>query len=289
MKRGKRAVVLATLAGMGIVGGAEAQWGVRSRAAAAPAPARAAVGPLQPLFQAPAGPRDTNTSPMRLPDLVTLPPGQLSLSKVELPTGIKKKTKTYWRLRLSNTVVNVGAGPLELHGAVSGGGVTLADQHIYHEDGSVTTRPAGKFIFAGHEDHNHWHFGNFATYQLWSIDTLGRPKDLIASSEKVTFCLQDTYRPQPNLPRSPANFVYRCTATELAETQGLSVGWADIYTASLQGQWIDIPKDALKSTNYFLVSRCDNGGLLQESDETNNDAVLTVNIKKDKRRVTVVP
>lgn len=97
--------------------------------------------------------------------------------------------------------------------------------------------------------HQHYHFNEYADYRLWTLADwetwhayrLANPGETAAEALDATglspvegrkqgFCVADI------LPRS-TNLVmkYDCTAQ-----QGLSVGWADAYFATLDGQWIDV-------------------------------------------------
>src|SRR5690349_7235526 len=93
------------------------------------------------------------------PDLRALPPKELS-PQVETIGGVQHHV-----LRFSAEIANVGAGPLELRGD-SSSGRTLVFQRIHDADGDVTEIPVGAFIF--HPAHDHWHFENFAVYELWT-------------------------------------------------------------------------------------------------------------------------
>ena len=85
-------------------------------------------------------------------------------------------------------LANRGAGPLELYGVVnSTTGETDAYQVVYHDNGARLTYHVGTFSFAGHATHNHWHFDEFAKYELRNASTGA----LVASSDKVSFCLLD--------------------------------------------------------------------------------------------------
>ena len=59
--------------------------------------------------------------------------------------------------------------------------------------------------------------------------------------------------------------------------QGLSVGWADVYDHYLPGQSIDI--SGMPDGIYALISTADPYNLIQESDETNNAAVVYLEIR----------
>jgi len=171
-------------------------------------------------------------------------------------------------LRFSNGVPNAGAGPLEVYGVVDGTGQTQAYQVVYNDNGSRTTHSVGTFSFAGHEDHNHWHYDDFAQYEL--RDPSG---NLVRAGEKISFCLMDVSRYDGSLPGSPSSGVYSCSR------QGISVGWADIYGADLEGQHIDIT--GVADGDYTLVSIVDPTGRLHESNRANNLARIGIRISGD--------
>ena len=208
--------------------------------------------------------------PLLLPDLMTLDPYALRIS-----TDGASGTRL---LRLTNVVWNAGYGPLELWGKVNEDG-TRHDvvQRIFMENDEFEERPVGEFIF--HPGHNHWHLDSFAMYELWSLQSDGNLDEVVATSDKVSYCLRDIRRiPHPN---QRARMGYgTCTFGR----QGMSVGWADVYDYYLPGQEIDIT--GLKDGRYALLSTADPFNLIQESDESNNAAVVYVEI--DGRRVSVV-
>jgi hypothetical protein len=168
------------------------------------------------------------------------------------------------RMRFSNGVANRGVGPVEVYGVVAADGTTQAFQRIYNDNGTKTTHHVGTFSFAGHGDHNHWHYDDFSRYDLRSLsDTL------VATSDKVSFCIEDFERsPGTSPPGTPANMVYNCS------NQGLSVGWTDRYRNHLDGQWIDIT--GVPNGTYRLVSTVDPELRLHESTRANNRAEVTV-------------
>src|SRR5205823_3311040 len=74
-----------------------------------------------------------------------------------------------------------------------------------------------------------------------------------------------------NLPGSPASSQYSGGLT-----QGLSVGWADVYSASLQGQWIDITE--VPSGRYWLEAVVDPANNIKESNELNNTNRILIDL-----------
>ena len=83
--------------------------------------------------------------------------------------------------------------------------------------------PNGPFEFDS--CHGHYHYGVSARAEV--LDGAVQ----LAMSEKLGFCLLDGVRFDPNA--NPSS-VYGCA------NQGLQSGWADVYSSSLDCQWVDI-------------------------------------------------
>jgi hypothetical protein len=107
--------------------------------------------------------------------------------------------------------------------------------------------------------HEHWHFSGFAVYRL--LDTDGAE---VASGHKRAFALMDTA--QWLIDAGPGKY-------PLADgTQGISVGWVDVYLAWLDCQWIDITD--VPPGDYQLEIVINPDGRVAERDELDN--VLTI-------------
>ncbi|MGH8833775.1 MAG: lysyl oxidase family protein [Actinomycetes bacterium] len=186
-------------------------------------------------------------------------------------------------LRFAGILANVGAGPLELRPRRSSpacpAGQHRADQRIYQDgngdgryrsgtDRRRVTRPAGCML--AHPTHDHWHFDAMAGYALW------RPggRDPVVSKNKVSFCLRDNRR-VTGMPASTPRRYGDCE--DRLDLQGISPGWADVYSNDLGGQVLDIP-NSLPSRVYCLRTVADPDGLIEETDETDNAAVRAIRI-----------
>ena len=94
-------------------------------------------------------------------------------------------------LRFSNSVANIGKGPLEVvRGQETrgrGARVAPAIQRIYRIDGTYKERNASKFVH--HEEHGHWHFEGFSPFELHNAN--GR---WVLKSKKQAFCMKDVLR-----------------------------------------------------------------------------------------------
>jgi hypothetical protein len=118
----------------------------------------------------------------------------------------------------------------------------------------VLGNPANNPLFEYAPCHDHYHFRDFATYQL--LDASGRQ---VALGLKVGFCLEDIRRWDSNAP--PADF-YTC------DFQGIQAGWGDVYVSSLPCQWIDLA--GVPAGVYTLRVEVDPANHLTELNETNN-------------------
>jgi hypothetical protein len=234
----------------------------------------AGVGVMAASSPRPAAARAAGSGPELLPDVVVRPITEIRI----------KKRKGLKLLRFASIIGNAGAGIVELKpdnprsaadNDCDGDGDPLNDrkafQRIYRDaDGDgVFTRGVDEVLerrFAGcsvfHPAHDHWHFEEFARYRLVKPAT-GR---IVASSEKVSFCVRDSIRFGPSMPGSPFPAHYgNCTQDSVT---GLSIGWADYYGSTLPGQELDVR--GLPDGRYCLRNAADPVDRLRESDDGNN-------------------
>jgi len=227
------------------------------------------------------------------PDLVTLAIGREDLAV--------KAEEGRTLLRLSNEIANVGAGPLEVFpsaastgcdGDADPGNDRAASQRLFADTNSSGAFERGSDAVASeerfgclryHASHEHWHTLGFARYEL-RRDPGGR---LVRARRKVGFCIAD-FRVAHPTPGSPAEPHYPFGSgvergCDEVATQGLSVGWADLYGFALPGQELDV--EGLRRGRYCLISRADPRDLLAEANEGNN--VRRVRIQLRPRQLEV--
>ena len=198
-----------------------------------------------------------------LPDLRTKLPSGLYIQTLENGDRL---------LRLANTIWNAGEGPLELEGFINAKSQkTLVKQHIYTADGGVLEHLVGEFVW--HPTHNHWHFDDFTIYELWALDENGEMDRVVASSDKLSYCIIDTQIVDNKNPFYVPRRSYLDCGQRL---QGLSAGWGDRYKASLDGQSLEL--NGLADGIYALVSTANPTGILLESDTDNNSATAYIEI-----------
>jgi hypothetical protein len=206
------------------------------------------------------------------------------------PTGFRvDRGRTRTLLRVTNSIVNVGAGPIELdprktdcNGDGDLGNDRTAIQRIYVDadgdgaydpavDTGSATRRVGCFRFD--RRHRHWHFKNYAGYEL------ARASDgvVVATHRKVGFCLVDTEPIYPGIPGSPDDAVYNSCASDRA--QGISPGWSDVYDQSLPGQFVDVT--SVPDGRYCFRSTVDPADRIREADEADNSAAIGLRLRGD--------
>ena len=218
------------------------------------------------------------------------------------------------RLRLTGTTPNIGYGPLETRSInkwlcgtdtlLSNPGTLCPDgkvpkrfvvQRIYHKDDvtmSYTEIPCGTMTY--HPSHGHMHIDNWGIYTLRLQD----PNDpdpthwsIVGTGTKLAFCLLDIAscnngngiycRDDNNVPKLTSqipnytigNGGYGCSST----LQGISNGWYDSYSSSLDGMWIDIPPGTCNG-NYYIVIQIDPNQNMTELNENNNVIAVPVTL-----------
>ena len=217
---------------------------------------------------------------VHLPDLRTLTPSDFVMDI----DGDGRRL-----LRFGNTIWNSGDGPLELrprHDQTAD--VTYALQQLFSHDETgdfqvIGEREAGVFEF--HEEHDHWHFSDFALYSLVKAAADGSmSSEVVAVSDKISFCMFDQYAIGPNLEHAAPSVHYtgqQCYTTGGRDApQGYSVGWGDEYAWNFPGQSIDVT--AMPDGKYWLRSIADPSDLVDETDELNNGAAVPILLRNDR-------
>lgn len=174
-------------------------------------------------------------------------------------------------LRFSTEVANAGDGPLEIWGGEASGDSQQVFQRIYQEDGGSRDRLAGEFVY--HAGHGHIHFEGFATYDLKLTNAAGA---IVASGGKTSFCLINIRQPFADVTAN-AGVVHGRGGNSCGQVQGISAGYSDVYSASLDDQWIDVTNVA--DGTYWLEIQADPENNIQETNENNNTARVQVRLQ----------
>jgi hypothetical protein len=151
-------------------------------------------------------------------------------------------------LRFSVSIPNLGTAPALIPGPE-------AAPHLYYYDSC----------------HKHDHLEGFASYQLHNTQD-----GLVTSGRKQGFQLIDLqpYCMDAVMPR------------DYHPSMGMSPGWADIYTADLPCQWLDITD--VPDGTYSLSVGVDLNNLIDENDVLPNTAAVDVHIQGTTVKVTPV-
>jgi len=211
-----------------------------------------------------------------LPDLVPLPAQDIVISEEDGNV----------LLRFSTVYYNQGRGPLELVADQSTAEIRQdierdVFQRIYHEDGGFRERIAGNFLW--HQEHLHYHFEDFAIYDLEVVEVFGEKPDLSGHKMKSTFCIRDVSKVSIDVQNKLEDAKYLICGKEL---QGISVGWADTYFYNYPDQLLNITD--LPSGIYSLTFTINPENRFDEVSTDNNVSKVVLDIDMNAKTVSVV-
>jgi len=201
------------------------------------------------------------------PDLRSLPAWGISLSQED--------GKAY--VNFGATVWNAGTSPLLVDG-FRRSGTELMDAYQYFFDAKgnqVGSRPAGTMEWDARDGHQHWHFTDFAQYNL-----LDSAQKLAVRSGKEAFCLANTDAVDftiPNAKWRPENtdLSTSCGAdTVVAVREVLDIGNGDTYSQDRPGQSFEITD--VPNGTYYIQVLANPEDKLAELNTTNNSALRQI-------------
>jgi Lysyl oxidase len=223
----------------------------------------------------------TTIDPNTLPDLRALPAWQMSTAN--------DGGRDY--LNFSANVWNGGPSPLVVEGfRRRGQNVMDAHQFFYRNGKPVGSRIVGEMMYHAGGGHDHWHFQDFAQYELTGAD-----RSDIQRSGKEAFCLAPTDAIDLTIRRAE----FRPGDTGLGSACGginarwirevLPAGWGDTYGQYLAGQAFDITD--LPNGTYFVKVVANPDGRIIERTSVNNVSYRKVVLGgvPGERTVTVPP
>ena len=209
------------------------------------------------------------------PDLRSLPAWGISLSPGADPqTGELDGT---WYVNFGATVWNAGTSPLLVDG-FRRTGTDLMDAYQYFFDASgkqTGSVAAGTMEWDARDGHRHWHFTDFAQYNLLSGD-----KKLTVRSGKEAFCLANTDAVDYTLPGAkwrPQNTDLSTSCggnTAVAVREVLDAGNGDTYTQDRPGQSFEITD--LPNGTYYIEVLANPAQKLTEVSTTNNSSLRQI-------------
>lgn len=213
--------------------------------------------------------------PATMPDLAALPAWSVRLESDGGPE----------MLSFAATVWNAGPAPLVVEGYRRDGEPVMDAFQVFNDDAYASV---GTFDFDDQPGHEHWHFLDFARYQLLTAD-----EQLVVRSQKEAFCLAPTdaedllvegadWRPEV-IGFSECGYTDSISIREVLQS-----GWGDTYFQSLPGQSFDV--SGLPDGDYLIEVSTNPEGNLYEVSDANNRALRQVTLWHDaqgRRRVTV--
>jgi hypothetical protein len=209
----------------------------------------------------PSVPTTASPDPSTLPDLRTLPAYGIS---------VRSRNGHDW-VSFGADVWNDGPGPLLVEGyRQSSDPVMQADQYFLDPSGAVVGKaPVGTFEYDTRPGHEHWHFEQFASYQL-----LDSTKTLVERSRKTGFCIAPTDAIDLRAPGAQwrpdiTGLWSACgSASALWIRESMPQGWGDTYVQSLPGQAFEVTN--LPNGTYYIAVVANPLGALYER-HRNND------------------
>ncbi|MFF3328618.1 lysyl oxidase family protein [Streptomyces sp. NPDC002888] len=221
------------------------------------------------------------------PDLRSLPAWDISVTDGE---DGDIAGKDY--LAFSANVWNAGPAPLVVDGFRKPG-AELMDSYQYFYDAKgkqVGYAPAGTMEWDPRVGHEHWHFTDFASYELLSADQTKKVR-----SGKEAFCLANTDAVDYTVKNAnwhPYNTDLSTACGEhsaISVREVLDVGSGDTYTQYRPGQSFDIT--GLANGTYYIKVTANPAKRLQETNLKNNVSLRKVTLggTSGARTVKVAP
>jgi hypothetical protein len=168
---------------------------------------------------------------------------------------------------------NAGAGPLEVREVTHPNNVQDVYQRIYHTDGPLTEVLIGSFPNAASIPPRHLFLPGIAQYNLRTVLPGNGVGPIVSSNDKTSMAVVDSSSYNTSLPGAPSSRVYDSVSDPIL---GISIGWADVYTTSLPGQWVEAT--GLPDGQYWLEVIADPYNRIQELNETNNTTRIKVDL-----------
>ena len=222
------------------------------------------------------------------PDTVNPPLDVLGVHPLSCAADESAENGAQRCLRLTTGPRNAGVGPMDLGyvpvdhqlGLLAEGPVT---QYLHHSDGSITTRPAGTFLF--HKTHAHYHFQDILDYSIYRVDP-GHRLVPAGHGTKAGFSPADQlFADWGTFSQEEGQYVEGASTARSvgASTFGLSVGWGDVYRWQRPGQYVEFAGDG--DGLYVVRPVVDIRNHVLETDETDNAAYAYVQITGESVRI----
>jgi hypothetical protein len=180
------------------------------------------------------------------------------------------RKQTHDFLDFGATVWVGGNGPLDVEGFRSHATPVMKAYQYFWSGGKVIGRVrAGTMGFDGQQGHNHWHFEQFAKYEL-----LTSAKSVAVRSHKMGFCIAPSdavglLAPHAVWQPFSVGLQGACgSPTALWVAEEMPVGWGDTYIQTIAGQNFDIT--SVPNGTYYIEVAANPERVLHET-TTGND------------------
>jgi len=193
-----------------------------------------------PALDAPSGPPDLTLIAALMDNTVVLTQDSFGIGSCEVLEQCVGAAGTRRLLRFDTVTANLGSGDLDL--------------------GMPPPNGTSDSVFTWSPCHGHHHVLGYAVYEL--LDANG----VVLTGHKQAFCLQDIQQVRPGAPSHGFN----------CSKQGMSAGWADVYSRALPCQWIDVT--GVAPGTYTLRVGINPSATLPDSDLSNNEYTRTVTL-----------
>jgi hypothetical protein len=213
-----------------------------------------------------------------VPDLASLPAYGIGVSN-------RLGGKDY--LNFGATVWNAGPAPLVVEGFREPDATVMDAYQYFYENGERVDRAlVGSMAYDDRTGHKHWHFKDFAKYELVNIN-----KHFPLKSGKEAFCLAETDAIDLLVP----NAEWRQSFDDLGSVCGsrssiwiresLAVGYGDTYSQARPGQAFDITN--VPNGMYYIKVTANPDSNLQEVTADNNISYRKIKLNGTKGHRTV--
>lgn len=191
-------------------------------------------------------------------------------------------------LQFSATVWNAGDSPLVVDGFRNESQDEMdAYQYFFDADGNQTGyQNVGHMHWDTRPTHQHWHFKDFASYELLNADQTRAVK-----SRKEAFCLANTDSVDLTVPNAMWNPENTDLSTSCGDYGSLSIrevlasGWGDTYAQFRAGQSFDLR--GLPNGTYYVAVIANPKDRLVEASTDNNTSLRKVIIRGTEGHRTV--
>jgi hypothetical protein len=212
----------------------------------------------------------------RLPDLIAWANDSTNASRCYMYCGVidTELIDNKVLYRFHGALPNLGVGPLEIREVTHPNHVQDVYQRIYQTQGGFNETLIGSFPITGSILPNHHLFlPGIAQYNLRTVLPGDGVGPIVSSHDKTSMAVVDSRAYDPPFPGAPPSSVYNSVSVPIL---GISIGWADVYTRALPGQWVEAT--GLADGQYWLEVIADPYDRIQELNESNNTTRILVNL-----------